>query len=207
IEEARNRFRMPEHTSVGLLIGDEKQRERIHSIVKVAGITAHIVSSPHDGGPWRLLLTDRDDIEPSARYRTVKVTTGLRDRNLLRLIRLLRGAPRKVGNMLVGIDPGKRIGTAAFVGNELIDALATDGPGEVLMWLRDLMSVLAPQHVRIRIGLGQRWREIHETILDSLSEEVTVEFVDEKSTTRTYSYTERKFGKDISAAIKIALKL
>lgn len=198
---------MREHVSVGLLIGDDKLRERIHSVVRAAGITAYFVSNPNDRGSWRLLLTDRDHIEASPSYRTMRVSTKLRNRELLRRIDLLRRAPREVGNMVVGIDPGKRIGTAAFVGSELIDGVATNSPGEVLTWLGELMSVLEPQQVRIRIGLGQRWREIHETVLSSLSGEVTVELVDERSTTKTYPHVEKRFGKDIRAAIQIALKL
>jgi len=88
--------------------------------------------------------------------------------------------PRK---MVLGIDPGLRIGIAVIADGIVIDASFTMEPSRVLARLRDAKKALRPRHVLVRIGNGDPKRR--DSIIAILKKtKVRIEIVDERSTSR-----------------------
>ena len=121
-----------------------------------------------------------------------------------------------VDRMFIGIDPGKRIGVAVLCTNVLIDAWISDNPSEVIERIKQIIEIIRPEKIVIRIGKGEYSREILARIQKEKLKDVKL--VDETSTTRKSkeeilstqfygSLGRRTVSEEILSAIIIALRV
>jgi hypothetical protein len=107
--------------------------------------------------------------------------------------------------MLVGIDPGSRIGTAAFLGETRLASRTFNSKRSAVAWLSRLVERVPSKHLLVRVGDGEpktaMWLA---DSLTSLIPKATVEMVDESGTSRSGSA--RGLRKDQGSAARIAFR-
>lgn len=103
--------------------------------------------------------------------------------------------------LIVGIDPGVRIGIAVYYKGMLVHADVYSSPDKVAELLEKLLALRSTRRI-IRIGFGnpELAMRIIERFPSALSSGYVVEFVDESRTSREH----RKPSRDVGAAIRIA---
>ena len=107
--------------------------------------------------------------------------------------------------LLVGVDPGLRIGTAAFMGDSRLASRTFNSRKAVCAWIAELMDKVPSARAVVRVGDGDpktaRW------IADALTERfprVTVEIVDESGTSS--NRRARGLQRDQGSAARIAFR-
>jgi hypothetical protein len=120
--------------------------------------------------------------------------------------RIARGFKEKHGKIIIGIDPGRRPGIAVIAENRAVDSFIAPSPGDVKGMINKVMRVHLPREVVVRIGSGGGIYGMQ--ILKHLEEikDITVEIVDEHSTSRNTSQGGFQSHSDADAALNIALK-
>lgn len=108
--------------------------------------------------------------------------------------------------ILVGVDPGKRTGMAAFYGRTMLTSKTFDSTTAVCSQVAAFAKALPTSRVLVRIGNGNR------SLAAKLSEEIgkevpaaAVELVDESGTSARTSKM-KGIGRDQVAAAKIAFR-
>lgn len=116
-------------------------------------------------------------------------------------VRLLKGFKESHDRITVGIDPGKTPGVAVLAGNRAVDAFTVSSPEEIGSVIKRVTAIHAPRELHIRIGVGGGG--YRQRILRVLSEirGLSIEMVDEDSTSRGNA----RHVRDASAALSIAL--
>ena len=107
--------------------------------------------------------------------------------------------------LLVGIDPGSRIGATAFLGEERLASRIFNSKSGTCSWVADLVERVPSRRSLVRIGDGDvgmaSW--IARALAVRLPD-VTIEIVDEAGTSRTPSV--KGLRRDQGAAAKIAFR-
>lgn len=108
-------------------------------------------------------------------------------------------------NLIVGVDPGSRIGTAAFLGDALLASRTFNSRKGAVMWIADLIEKVPSRRSLVRVGDGDprtaKW--LAEELALKVSD-VQVEIVDESGTSRARAA--KGLQKDQGSAAKIALR-
>ena len=87
-------------------------------------------------------------------------------------------------NLLIGIDPGSRIGVAMFYGGSELGALTTNSEEGVVDLLVTVMKEVPHSSVSVKIGGGEpssSWR-LARSLSERLSPSASIEIVDESGT-------------------------
>jgi len=116
------------------------------------------------------------------------------------ILSLLTG---KGQDLLVGIDPGSRIGTAAFLGESLLASRTFNSRRNAFAWVADIVEKVPSKRSVVRVGDGDS--KTANWLADALTAKVPdalVEIVDESGTSRTRGA--KGLQKDQSSAAKIA---
>jgi hypothetical protein len=103
--------------------------------------------------------------------------------------------------LLVGIDPGRRIGVIVQYRGAIVHEGVYGDPGSVASLLRKLLSLGARRRI-VRLGFGEPEgaRAIMREASDVLGKDYSLELVDERNTTRGGIRTR----KDVEAALRIS---
>lgn len=120
-------------------------------------------------------------------------------------VRLLKGFKEKHGRIIIGIDPGKNPGVAVVAANRATDSFVAPSPQDIKGIVHRILSLHKPREALVRLGSGGGVYRMQ--VLKSLGEirGVTVELVDEHSTSKNSSTGPRP-DKNAGAALNIALK-
>ncbi|MDP6613021.1 MAG: hypothetical protein QF673_03275, partial [Candidatus Hydrothermarchaeota archaeon] len=108
--------------------------------------------------------------------------------------------------IIIGIDPGRRPGITVLAENRAMDSFITPAPEDVKGIINKVLMVHLPGEVVVRIGSGGG--VYRRRILKHLRgvQGITVEIVDEHSTSRNTPQGGFQPRSDASAALNIALK-
>ena len=108
--------------------------------------------------------------------------------------------------LLVGVDPGKRTGLAAFYGRTKLGSSTHDSASEVCRWIAVLAGRIPSRQVLVRIGSGNKKMavELAESVQGNVHR-ATVEIVNESGTSAG-SPKMRGVQRDQVAAAKIAFR-
>lgn len=194
---------------IALHIADNPElKDRIRFILKTKGIEAVEIGETVGETPFNLVITDRKEAKFKGEVKTLFVHEKLNEDELLESISLLSKLPRRCDEVVIGIDPGLTIGAAALCRNSLIDVSVAGDIAQLINWIEKVDRIVKPSSTRIRIGRGEKWRETFDAIGKLRIKAMSIELVDEARTTKPPLQGKRaKYGKDVEAAIKIALKL
>ncbi len=196
----------PKSMFVGLYIEDEKFRDHVKFILKARGIVA-IDAQNIQNAPFDVVLTDGRSVPPGLTTKTMSVEKGFSDEELVWAIEVLMKLPGVGKKVVVGIDPGKKMGAAVLCGNILIDSKVTDKTSELKDWIDEIRKIAKPKIMKVRVGKGERWMEIVDALEEGSCIGMKVEAVDESHTTKSLAQWNRCYGKDVVAAIRIALRV
>lgn len=108
-------------------------------------------------------------------------------------------------NLLVGIDPGSRIGAAAFLGDSLLASRTFNSRRGAFTWVASILEKVPSRRSVVRVGDGDP--KTADWLADALTSRVPdalVEIVDESGTSR--ARVAKGLQKDQSSAAKIALR-
>jgi hypothetical protein len=107
--------------------------------------------------------------------------------------------------MVVGIDPGSRIGAAAFMGETRLASRTFNSKRGVVSWVARLVEKVPSRRLLVRVGDGEpgtaTW--LAESLI-SMVPEAAVEIVDESGTSR--GGTAKGLQKDQGSAARIAFR-
>ncbi|MDV3244621.1 MAG: hypothetical protein LYZ66_05545 [Nitrososphaerales archaeon] len=107
--------------------------------------------------------------------------------------------------LLVGVDPGSRIGAAAFLGEARLASRTFNSKSGACSWVADLVERVPSRRSVVRIGDGDlgmaNWIA---GVLEAKLPDVAVEIVDESGTSRRPSV--KGLPKDQGSAAKIAFR-
>ncbi len=196
----------PRSRVVGLYMEGEKFRDHVKFALKARGIRAEDIQDIQRT-QFNVILTNRKDIPPGLEAKIAPVEEGFSEEELVWTIRVLEKLPSIGEEVIVGVDPGKRMGAVALCRNILIDAQATDDTSELVDWISGIRRIAEPKTLKVRVGRGERWSKILDALEKGGWAEMEVEAVDESHTTKSLNHWNRRYGKDVSAAIRIALRL
>jgi hypothetical protein len=108
-------------------------------------------------------------------------------------------------NLVIGIDPGSRIGTAAFLGETRVASRTFNSKRGAVSWVASLLERVPSRHPLVRVGDGEpktaTWLA---DSLASLVPEAAIEIVDESGTSR--SGGAKGLRKDQGSAARIAFR-
>ena len=107
--------------------------------------------------------------------------------------------------IVVGVDPGSRIGAAAFLGETRLASRTFNSKRSAVTWLNRLAERVPSRRLLVRVGDGEP--ETAMWLADSLTSLIpgaTVEMVDESGTSRSGSA--RGLRKDQGSAARIAFR-
>jgi hypothetical protein len=106
--------------------------------------------------------------------------------------------------LLIGVDPGLRIGVAVYYGGVRLGSMTVDSVDSLQQKIRGVVKSVPHQKAMVRIGDGypKQSRVIAETVAMELPETI-VEIVDEKGTSQN---NERGTTRDQVAAARIAFR-
>jgi hypothetical protein len=107
-------------------------------------------------------------------------------------------------NLVVGIDPGSRIGAAAFLGETRIASRTFNSRKSVVAWVASLLQKVPSRRPLVRVGDGEP--EAAAWLADSIASlvpQAAVEIVDESGTSRGGT---RGLQKDQGSAARIAFR-
>lgn len=107
--------------------------------------------------------------------------------------------------MIVGIDPGLRIGTAAFLGETRVASRTFNSRKGAVSWVASLLGKVPSRRLLVRVGDGEPKTAMW--LADSVASLVpgaAIEIVDESGTSR--SGDARGLRKDQGAAARIAFR-
>jgi len=108
-------------------------------------------------------------------------------------------------NLVVGIDPGSRIGTAAFLGETRLASRTFNSRRNAVSWVASLLEKVPARRRLVRVGDGEaRTATWLADSLAALVPEAAVEIVDESGTSR--SGGARGLQKDQGSAARIAFR-
>jgi len=182
---------------IGILTEDFRMYHDLISALKEMDIPFHSLSFSEDIPPSiGVIITSRAEL-PKVEFDRV-VTADIGIQFAIHMARKLLSGKEACGEIVIGIDPGRRPGVAVIGdGTVLHTAMARD-PEDVLNIVEIAILMYPAERVRVRIGHGsvtERNRIIN--VLAPLR--LDTEIVDEKSTTNKLSRTA-----DVDAAIEIA---
>lgn len=107
--------------------------------------------------------------------------------------------------LVVGIDPGSRIGTAAFLGETRLASKTFNSKRGAVAWLERFLGRVPSKRLVVRVGDGEPRTALW--LADSLASrvpEAVIEMVDESGTSRSGSA--RGLQKDQGSAARIAFR-
>jgi len=109
------------------------------------------------------------------------------------------------GTMVLGIDPGSRIGAVAFLGETRLASRTFNSKRSAVAWLNRLVERVPSKRLLIKLGDGEPKTAMW--LADSLTSSLpmaTIEMVDESGTSRSGSA--RGLRKDQGSAARIAFR-
>lgn len=107
--------------------------------------------------------------------------------------------------MVVGIDPGSRIGAAAFLGETRLASRTFNSKRSAVSWVARLIEKVPSRRLLVRVGDGEpKTATSLADAIASLVPEAVVEIVDESGTSRAGGV--RGLQKDQSSAARIAFR-
>jgi len=190
---------------VGLLISDKELREKILYILKSSFKREIKISTDIRGEEYDLVISDSKPVKSPA-YKVITVEKELNPKELLNKLEIFLRLPREGKKLIIGIDPGKRIGVAVLCLNDLISWRIFSKGEEVASWLSWVINTLGIKDIKIKVGGGARFREVIETLTKEGLREIKV--VDESNTTKELPELKvKELDEEILSAIKIALRL
>lgn len=196
----------PRTRVVGLYIEEERLRDHVKFILKAKGIIAEKVQGIQSS-PFKVVLTDRRYVPLGFETKTATVEEGFSEEDLIWAIEVLEKLPSLGEEVVVGVDPGKKMGAAALCKNILIDSQVTDDTSKLVDWINRIRRIAETKILMVRVGRGERCREILEALEEQSWEGMEVEAVDESNTTKSLTQRSSRYGKDVGAAIRIALRV
>lgn len=108
-------------------------------------------------------------------------------------------------NLVVGIDPGSRIGTAAFLGETRFASRTFNSRKSAISWVASLLERVPARRLLVRVGDGElrtaTW--LADTLVSQVPD-AAVEIVDESGTSRRGGA--RGLQKDQGSAARIAFR-
>lgn len=193
--------------TVALNIDDSVLRDRIRLLLKTRGIKAVDAVEACEETLIHLIVTDRKDVD-CEEVHILPVGKEVDEEKLLESIDILGRTPKRCGEVVIGVDPGLTIGVAALCRNSVIDVNVSNDVDQLVDWMRKIIEIVKPPSTRIRIGKGEKWKETLDAVKRSGINETCIQLVDERNTTKTPLPGKwRRYGRDVRAAIKIALKV
>lgn len=188
---------------IGLRIEDPGLSSRIEFVLKNKGYETVSLEKGDRASSPVIVITDTDP--DFSHEKTLRLTDDTTEEDLLWQIRVLERLPDRMARLVIGVDPGKKVGAAALVDTSLIATLVTNKPGELRRWIGRVRELVDVDSFTIRIGRGERWQRIL-TELEEV-EAAEIEVTDEKYTTKkARHWKDKRFEKDVAAALRIALK-
>jgi len=117
------------------------------------------------------------------------------------LARMLRETRRV---LLIGVDPGLRIGVAIYYGGVRLGSLTVDSVDSLRQKILSLITSIPHRKAMVKIGDGypQQSRVIAKTVASELPETI-IEIVDEKGTSQNH---QKGIERDQAAAARIAFR-
>ncbi|BBE42508.1 hypothetical protein NAS2_1119 [Conexivisphaera calida] len=167
------------------------------SLLKELGVpfSAHL--------PWEqfqasLVLTTRREMSPRGNVLYYEELTGDR---VIDSAMILSSTSRGRDELLIGVDPGHRIGVVVHYRGVLVHEGVYRDPGDVASLLRRLLALSAKVRI-IRLGFGnpEMARAIIHESRDILGGEYVLELVDERNTTGGGM----RLRRDVEAALRIS---
>ena len=107
-------------------------------------------------------------------------------------------------NLIVGIDPGSRIGAAAFLGETRLASRTFNSKRSAVSWVASLLERVPSRRLLVRVGDGEPKTAVWlADSIASLVPQAAVELVDESGTSRGGA---RGLQKDQGSAARIAFR-
>ena len=107
--------------------------------------------------------------------------------------------------VVVGIDPGSRIGAAAFLGETRLASRTFDSKRVAVAWVASLLAKVRPRRCLVRVGDGEPKTAVWlADALASVIPDAVIEIVDESGTSRSGGV--RGLRKDQGSAARIAFR-
>ena len=137
--------------------------------------------------------------------------------NTIERIKCLLKSKNQYRILILGIDPGGKIGLVILGDNELCEASVYSSVRELLNEVKRALLHIPYEKAKIKIGNGERSAEVVYGILDLIDnnrvrlggKEVTIELVDETRTYNIPAIFKSKTGnipKDVISALNIAIR-
>lgn len=190
---------------ISLRLTDSRLSEQIIHVARSSGIKVVVVNEKPD-----VVLADSESkVESELRYILVDRTTPLEE--VVEWLKLLSRAPSETKRLVVGIDPGKRIGVAIVASNWLVDWQISNDAEEVVRRLRTVIKILRAKRVVIKVGRTADYLDIVKALKSAGFTDIRL--ANEEGTTRIRSCMGKGFAgidgtkdKEVVAALMIALK-
>ncbi len=123
-----------------------------------------------------------------------------------RIVRMLKRSKHK-DDLLIGIDPGKRIGVTVLYMDSEVDSRVLVSVKDTIDTVESLINGIKARRCIVKIGYGERkvGREIADALHMLLMDRVEIELVDEHGTSKCISSNKRGVRDKVSAK-SIALR-
>jgi hypothetical protein len=117
---------------------------------------------------------------------------------------ILSKVSREEQNLVVGVDPGSRIGAAAFLGETRVASRTFNSKKSAVSWVAGLLEKVPSRRLLVRVGDGEPKTAVWlADSIGSLVPRAAIELVDESGTSRGGS---RGLQKDQGSAARIAFR-
>jgi len=108
-------------------------------------------------------------------------------------------------NLVVGVDPGSRIGAAAFLGETRVASRTFNSKRSAASWIASLLEKVPSRRLLVRVGYGEPKTALWlANSIATMVPQAAVELVDESGTSRGGGA--RGLQKDQSSAARIAFR-
>ncbi|MER3601813.1 MAG: hypothetical protein C4339_03740 [Nitrososphaerota archaeon] len=110
--------------------------------------------------------------------------------------------------LIIGLDPGKRIGLVAFYGPFPVEVRVHERPSEIVRTVLSLVRASPARVRRVRVGNGdqERARRLLAALLPRLKGTAIIELVDERGSNYTHPALASELRRDARAAAAIAFR-
>lgn len=132
----------------------------------------------------KVVITTQQE-KPKISFRRVLVFTSEDDLDsLMSQVTISLQGKERYEKMVVGVDPGEVTGVAVIADGKLVDKANCLSTREVVIKLKSILKNvnLSATPVKIKIGNGATYKELIETLDNTLPENVTLEVVSEAGT-------------------------
>lgn len=156
-------------------------------------------------GRCALILTTRGELDRT-KGATVAIEDLSEDPVIMKCQLVAKLGKEGKRELLLGIDPGSRIGVAIFYSNVKITSLTFRSTGELLGMLDAMVQSIPHSKLVVKMGNGapKHSRSLARAIIRRVSS-ATIEIVDEKGTS-SYRLRQRDLTRDQLAAERIAYR-